>query len=190
MREHKQKLIEVIIDEQNEDRGGIYPKVLLYTHSDLSELFLHAKNSAKYTFLFLQEPSDIIGPEITIDLHRVKEVVVRYTSKNNTDLVKLLEAGGEFPSLFAVDRELKFQKIEPLSPTREAFRSAIRLFLEPQQIRVPEIQRNDVFSGKWRQNDVLDMASFMHERERKALKERVKKMGDVVFQMDLETVLR
>lgn len=125
-----------------------------------------------------------------MDLHRVKELSVRYTFSNNSDLISLLKADKEYPSVYAVDTELKVTKIHPLASTREAIRAAIRLFLEPKHIEVPESEKKDIFRGKWMEADVPDMAAFMHERERKALKERVKKMGDVVFQVDLETVLR
>lgn len=182
--------MELIINEQNENRGEIFPRIIPYTVPDLSELFLHAKNSAKYTFLFLQEPSDSVGPEITLDLHRVKELSVRYAFNNNTDLANLLKTSNKYPSLFAVDRGSKVQKIETEDSTRESFRIAVRLFLEPRHIKVPESEIKNIYRGKWIDAEVPDMASFMQERERKALKEKVKKMGDVIFQMDLETVLR
>lgn len=164
--------------------------MLPYTSSDLSDLFENVKSTTKYTILILQLSSDSIGPELAMDLHQVKELSVKYAFNDNENLVKILKTENEYPHLFAVDRNLNVQKLKALASTRDAFRAAIRLFLEPKHIDVPVSEKQNVFRGKWMEADVPDMASFMHERERKALKERVRKMGDVVFQMDLETVLR
>lgn len=190
VKEHRHRLLTVIINEQNDGRGVIYPDMLPYTLPETTEIFQTAKNNVKYTFLVLQDPSDLIGAEITMDLHRVKDITIRYSFNNNTELIKFLGANDEYPSLYVVDRNFKIEKIVTLASTREAFRAAIRLFLEPKHIKVPESDHDKIFQGKWMEAAVPDMASFMHERERKALKDRVKKMGDVVFQMDLETALR
>lgn len=190
LNEHRQKLIEIIINEQNEGRGKIFPSLLPYSSSDLSDLFQNARSTVKYSILVLQKPSDTFGQELAMDLHRVKEISVKYAVNDNQGLVSFLNAGSEYPYLYAIDRNLKVQKLEALDSTRGAFRAAIRLFLEPKHIEVPTSKKNNIFRGKWMEADVPDMAAFMHERERKALKERVRRMGDVVFQMDLETVLR
>lgn len=168
----------------------MYPTLLPYTLQDLSHLFQETKTSAKYTILILQTPTDTIGPELAMDLHRVKELSVKYAYNDNKDLVHFLKAGDKYPQLFAVDRDLKVQEVKTLASTREASRAAIRLFLEPKHIDVPTSEKQEIFRGKWMEAQVPDMASFMHERERKALKEKVKKMGDVVFQMDMEAALR
>lgn len=190
LQEHRQKLIEIIINEQKDGRGKMFPTLLPYTLQDLSQLFQDTKNTAKYTILVLQTSSDIIGPELALDLHRVKELNVRYAYNDNKDLVHFLKADEKFPQLYAIDRDLKVQGIQAMASTREAFRAAIRLFLEPKHIDVPTSEKHEIFRGKWMEANVPDMASFMHERERKALKEKIKKMGDVVFQMDLEAALR
>lgn len=180
----------MIIKEQNEGRGKIYPNMLPYSSSDLADLFQNAKSSSKYSILIIQKPSDTIGPELTMDLHRVKEISVKYALNDNKGLISFLKAGNEYPYLYAIEHNSKVQKLQALDSTRDAFRAAVRLFLEPKKIEVPVSKEHNLFRGKWMEADVPDMAAFMHERERKALKTRVMKMGDVVFQMDLETVLR
>lgn len=190
LKDHREKVLEIIKQEQSEGRGIMFPTLLPYSKSNLSDVFIHNKNTAKYSFLILQKPSDFIGSEVAMDLHRVKELVVRYAFSNNSELINLLKASDEFPSVYVIDRDKKVQKINALASTREGFRAAIRLFLEPKHIEVPTSEKQNIFRGKWIEAEVPDMSSFVHEKERKALKERLRKMGDVVFQMDLESVLR
>lgn len=156
---------------------------------NLSEVFLHVKD-VEYTFLIIQEPNDFIGPEVTMDLHKIKQIAIRYSFNNNSELIHLLNANDQYPHLFAIDRNLNVHKVNIFDTTREAFKTAIRIFLEPKHINIPLGEKKEIFKGKWMDAEVPDMSSFMHERERKALKERIKRMGDVIFQMDLETTLR
>lgn len=190
LKEHKEKLLSVIINEEKEGRGTIFPNLVPYNYHDLSSVFKSLPKEVKYVFLFIQESTEFIAQEITMDFHKMKDFVIRYAFQNNTELLKLLGVS-KTPILLSIDRDYNHQTISVDSSTREAYRIAISQFLKPKHIDVaPQNENKNIFRGKWKDYNIPDMASFMHQREREALKERLKKMGDVVFQMDLETALR
>ncbi|CAH1179070.1 unnamed protein product [Phaedon cochleariae] len=189
VREHRQKLLREIMNEQAEDRGKQYPNILPYTHEDLSLIFNGVDSDVRYTFLIVQEPTDFIGQELAMDFHKIRDISISYSFNNNTDLVKMLKLS-KFPAIFSVAQDLTFQSLNPSASSREAYKISISQFLKPKHITVPVNVKKEIFEGKWLENKAMDMKEFMHEREREALKEKIKKMGDVVFQMDLETALR
>lgn len=188
--EHRQKLLEVIIEEQNEGRGKIYPNLLPYTSNNVTQLFNSTSEKISYVFLIIQQPSQFLGQEITVDLQKMKEFIVRYGFSDNSELVRKLNVN-KFPALFVLGRDNTLQAVNAADATREGYKAAIHNYLLPKHINVPVDNKNkSIFTGKWLDAPVPDMTAFMQERERQALKEKVKKMGDVVFQMDLETALR
>ncbi|KAJ8929359.1 hypothetical protein NQ314_017963 [Rhamnusium bicolor] len=188
--EHRQKLIQVIVNEQIEGRGKMYPNLLPYTYDNKSKLFESVPEKVEYVFLIIQEPSQFLGHEVIMDLHKIKDFVVRYAYNNNTELVKSLNIN-KFPALYVIGRDNTFQALNSITDNRESYKATIRTFLIPKHINVPlDDKNNKMYTGKWADAPVPDMTAFMQEREREALKEKVKKMGDVIFQMDLETALR
>ncbi|XP_018569842.1 sulfhydryl oxidase 2 isoform X1 [Anoplophora glabripennis] len=188
--EHRQKLLEVIVQEQNESRGKMYPNLLPYDSNNVSQLYELISENVKYIFLIVQEPSQFVGEEVIMDLHHINDFIVRYAFNNNSELVNTLNVN-KYPALFAIEKGSSPQKLNSITSDREGFKIAIRSFLIPKNINVPLNDTNkQIYKGKWVEAQVPDMTSFMQEREREALKEKVKKMGDVVFQMDLETALR
>lgn len=188
--EHRQKLLEVIVREQNEGRGKIFPNLLPYNFKNVSKLFELISENLKYIFLIVQEPSEFVGQEVTMDLHRINVFTVRYTFNNNSELVNSLNVK-KFPALIAIGKDNSLQLLNATTADRDGFKTAIRSFLVSKHINVPINDTNkQIFRGKWADAQVPDMAAFIQEREREALKQKIKKMGDVVFQMDLETALR
>ncbi|KAJ8975173.1 hypothetical protein NQ317_011076 [Molorchus minor] len=188
--EHRQKLLQVIIEEQNEGRGKMYPDMLPYTYPDDSKLFESASENVKYVFLIIQQPTDFIGQDVIMDLHRIKDIVVKYTFNNNTDLVKSFKAD-LFPALYVMERGNTLQLLNSGSATRESYKVFIHNYLLPKNINVPVDNKNkSIFTGKWLDAPIQNISAVMQERELENLMEKVRKMGDVVFQMDLETALR
>ncbi|KAG5886745.1 hypothetical protein JTB14_019443 [Gonioctena quinquepunctata] len=165
--EHRQKIIEIMQKEQNENRGKIFPNLLPFTESKLKSLFNGASEKVKYALLFIQNPSDFIGQEIALDLNKIKEVVVRYTFDNNTELMRVLEATAtSIPALFFVNRDGTFHILNS-SPTRQAFSTAIYQIFNSKHIMVPKgVTDKHTNIGKWMDSKVPDMKEFMQERER------------------------
>ncbi|KAJ8922380.1 hypothetical protein NQ315_004323 [Exocentrus adspersus] len=188
--EHRRKLLEVIVQEQSEGRGKMYPNLLPYNSSSASDLFESVPENVKYTFLIIQEPNDFLGQEVAMDLHRINDSIVRYAFNNNTELVNSLNVK-KTPALFVLGRQDPLQPLSTVTADRDGYKTAMRSFLISKHINVPLVNSNkEIYTGKWADSQVPDMTAFLQEREREALKEKIKKMGDVVFQMDLETALR
>nr|XP_023027349.1 sulfhydryl oxidase 2 [Leptinotarsa decemlineata] len=188
MNEHRQKLIEIIQREQYEGRGKMFPSLFPYNNPNVNLLFDDAPKNAKYAFLIFQNPSSFLAQEIALDFNKIKDVVVRYTFNNNSELMNALQVS-TIPALVSIGRDSSVQTLTS-SESREAYSTAIRQFLKSKHIIVPGKVHEQAPVEKWVDSKVPDMKEFMQEREREALKEKVKKMGDVIFQMDLETVLR
>ncbi|RZC37276.1 Evr1 Alr and/or Thioredoxin domain containing protein [Asbolus verrucosus] len=188
---HRHFLIERMMTEQMEQRGLMYPNLLPYTHSDTSHLFDSIPHSTQYGFLIIEEPETYLGAEVALDLHKTPNIIVRYAFSNNSDLVSHFRIN-KFPVVISLDHNNNHQIFNIGSNSREQLKAVIGNFLLSKRIKVTDDtpKNKEIFTGKWLDAEVPDMSSLIQERARQALKERIKKMGDVVFQMDLETALR
>ncbi|CAH1987738.1 unnamed protein product [Acanthoscelides obtectus] len=183
--EHRKKLLDVLINEQTQGRGKHLPNLLPFSGKPVQTLH----DDVEYLILIIQKPTDYIGPELAMDLHKIKNIKVKYTYDNNTDLVDELKQK-DFPQLYVFGRKGD-RKLVPISEhSRDGYTKAIKGFLKDRHIAVSAEGSKNLFAGKQAEAEVPDMATFLHKKEQDALKERVKKIGDVVFQMDLETTLR
>lgn len=186
--EHRQKLLEKLVEEQLQKRATQLPSLLPFNSSSLNGIV----NDKKFAFLIVEEPDSFIGSEVIMDFNKhLKDFTIRRAFNNNSDLVLLLKVE-KVPSLYVVKKDLSVQLIENAQPSREGFNDAIRHYLANENINIPQEKRNntEIFTGKWKDVQVPSMEEFLREKERQALKERVKQMGDVVFQVDLESALR
>ncbi|KAF2898283.1 hypothetical protein ILUMI_07894 [Ignelater luminosus] len=187
---HKLFLIKKIIQEQREGRGKQFPNILPYIDSDASRLFDDVPSGTKYVFLILEQPDSMIGPEIAFDLHEASNIVIKYSLANNTALERNVRAV-KLPTIFVKGDDGTQEFLSEFVNTREGIRIAIREFLRPRSIQVPEVTtKKNIFTGKWIEADIPDMSALMEARETENLKKKIKQMGDVVFQADLETALR
>jgi thiol oxidase len=186
---HRHFLIQRLVAEQTEGRGTMYPNLLPYIHSDISHLFDSTPVGTQYAFLIIEKPDTYLGAEVALDLHKTPSIVVRHTFSNNTGLLNNY-AIGRLPTVMSVDRSNNYQLLAS-SGSRQEIKTVIANFLQNKHLRVTdESPKQEIFTGKWLDVEVPDMSSLIQERARQALKERIKLMGDVVFQMDLETALR
>ena len=187
---HRRNLINQIITEQREGRGKIFPNLIPYTYPNLNHLYDSVPPGTKFVFIIFEKEGMSAGPEVAVDLHTVPKIVVRYTYHNNTEIIKYLSIK-KLPFMAVVTDERQSQQFAQGLKTRESLRMAIKEFLKPKDIIIPDQESNEkLFTGKWIEAEVPDISSLMEAREKVALREKVKKMGDVVFQMDLEAALR
>ena len=186
--EHRRFLIDRLITEQKERRGAQYPNLLPYTHNALTYLFEGAPNTVEYAFLVVDRPGSYLGAAVALDLHKTHTIVVRYVNSNQTNLANL--GVTVVPTVIAMDRNHRSEMFT-IVESRDEIRNSISRFLNNKRVQVTDdTPRQEIFTGKWLDVKVPDMATLIQERSRQALKERIKRMGDVVFQMDLETALR
>ncbi|XP_057652924.1 sulfhydryl oxidase 2-like [Diorhabda carinulata] len=180
--EHRQNLLNVIIAEQKSGRGKMYPNLLPFVGKDIDELF---SNEFDQTFLIVQEYSDYLGQEVIMDLNKIKKANVRYAFYNNTELTNKI-AVKKVPALVVINKDKTFKFLQ-VKAKRELYKLAIQKYLGSIQIVSSSKER---YLGKGEDKNVPDVIDFLEEREKNKLKQKIKRMGDVVFQMDLETALR
>lgn len=187
---HRQALVKQLITEQIEGRGAIFPNLLPYTQVNLSYLYKSISGSIQYAFLIIEDQNTHLGAEVALDLHKTTSILIRYALNNNTALLNKLQIT-TYPTVIALDRNNNFEILPHNSNTREDIKSAIITFLLSKQVKVTDdTPKKEIFRGKWVDAPVPDMAALMQERAKTILREKIKKMGDVVFQADLETALR
>lgn len=187
---HREGLIKRILEEQREGRGKMYPDLSPYTQDSLSHVFEKVSLNTKYVF-FIFESGTYFGPEIALDLNNVKNIAVRYANESNKRLISDLKVT-TFPHMLVISDDNTKEQFSDGLKTREALLMAIKEYLKGKKVALPEDTKPAyTFEGKWMNAQVPDISLLLQaNKQRKDLKEKVKKMGDVVFQVDLETALR
>lgn len=186
---HKASLITKITQEQIAGRGKQYPNLLQYNYTNLNHLFEGIPLNTKYVFLIIEAKTKY-GAEVALDLANVPEIAIKYTQADNTVLMKTLGIN-KVPHMIVLSDTNESQQFSDGINSRETFKMAIEKFLRPKDINIPNKQeRKNIYTGKWIDAEVPDMNSLMEAREKKALRDKIKSMGDVVFQIDLESALR
>lgn len=188
----RNNLIGQMLVEQQEGRGKNWPLLLPYEKPDVMNIFDGVNDKIKYAFVIAENQTNL-AVEVAMDLQKVSEIIVRSVKIiETTDAFKNNYHITSIPKLLAVNRADKsVQHFNTETSSREALILQIKKFLTPKGIEISDLNTtSDIFKGKWIENEVPDIAALLEERERQALRLRVKQMGDVVFQMDLETALR
>ncbi|KAG5897427.1 hypothetical protein JTB14_032117 [Gonioctena quinquepunctata] len=178
--EHRKNLVDIMVKEQFEGRGKIFPNLKPFNYTDETRIFETDSQNPKYAFLVIQEANDDIGPSITLDFHKVKEAVVRYSFVNDTKIRKDL-----FPALYSVAKGYAPLFLSIPSADRLGFRMKITQYLSLENITVTEFHMHPHETPSFSDPQVTNTT-----QSELNLVEKIKKMGDVVFQVDLETALR
>ncbi|XP_019870515.2 sulfhydryl oxidase 1-like isoform X1 [Aethina tumida] len=170
--DHKVTLLETIVAEQKEGRGKQYPDISPYLSKHTDELFTDV--NVKYVFLVVQEPGSIVGQTIALDLAQNPNVRIRYATKENTDLLNSLNIQN-VPAVVVFDSNRNREVLTILDNPK----NTILDYLQSKNINVKNSQNSNEDNVETRIEPVED-----------AQLEKIKRMGDVVFQKDLETALR
>lgn len=187
---HRRYLVAKLLEEQLAGRGKQFPNLKPYTATSANHLFDNLPNEKQHAFLVLESKNTLYGAEVALDLHRGSNITIRYSPSNNTELHHSLGVTN-LPAVVAIARNGKPQVLPHNSSSRDDVRNAVRQHLFGKGVQLPEEpSKKDIYTGKWLEIEVPDMQSLMEAREFQQLKNRIKQMGDVVFQMDLETALR
>lgn len=185
---HKAYLLEKLVQEQADGRGKQYPNLQVYNHTNLNHMFVGIPVNTKYVFLVIEDETKY-GLEVALDLADVPQIAVKYAQAQNKDLLKFLSVT-KTPHMIVLSDTNESQQFAEGLNSRESFKMAIQKFLVPKEITVPVKSNENIFTGKWIEAEVPDISSLLEAREKKALRDKIKKMGDVVFQGDLESTLR
>lgn len=187
---HRRYLVAKMIEEQLAGRGKMFPNLLPYTCSNTDQLFDGFPQEKQYVFLILESQNTLYGAQLALDFNNLSNIVIRYASPNNTELYQALDIASP-PEMIVLKRNGKPHHFTEVLKSRDEIRNVIRNYLLNEGVQLPEEpKKKDIYTGKWVELEVPDIQSLMEAREFQQLKQRVKKMGDVVFQMDLETALR
>jgi len=176
--DHRHDLVKRIIKEQKEGRGTHYPKMLPFTGSTINSLFEDTPSETKYAVLLKQESDSLLGPELLLDLHRIPGVTTKYIYSNHTELLSHLPDSGT-PALYVIEKGQEARQLMVTSYERKVVIAAIKENLKA---------KNILFSIE--EDSKLGLDQYDKKKEVDALFDKVRKMGDVVFQMDLESALR
>ncbi|CAG9816071.1 unnamed protein product [Phaedon cochleariae] len=175
--EHRKNLVDILESEQFNGRGQIFPNLRPFNETELNKLFNIPSPNLTYAFLIIQESTDDIGPSITMDFHNVDSAVVRYSYVNDTFLKKDL-----FPALYVIEKDSGLQFLSIPSPSREGFKKTIVEYLTSKNVTLPE-------EHSYRNNSQFEIQETTSQNDT-LLRQKIKAMGDVVFQGDLESSLR
>nr|XP_023030357.1 sulfhydryl oxidase 2-like [Leptinotarsa decemlineata] len=178
--EHRRNLVTHMVKEQFEGRGKMLPNLKPFNYTDISKIFETQRGNPIYAFLIVQEPHDDVGASITMDFHEVKDIVVRYSYVNDTKLNKDL-----FPALYALEKGGILEFLSIPSAAREGFQMKISQYLMAKNVTVPKFSTSLNLSGNRTKPQSLNISDNEVQ-----LREKIRQMGDVVFQVDFESVLR
>lgn len=186
---HKQYILNKMVTEQKHGRGKQFPNLSPYNYTNLNHLFDGIPINTKYVFLVIEKDTRY-GMEVALDLANVPLIAVRYALSDNVALLKNLGASNNLLPYMVVlsdtNESVQFTNLN----SRENLKMTIHKFLKPKDINVPSGGTELIYTGKWLDENVPDISSLIEARERKTLRDKIKKMGDVIFQGDLETALR
>lgn len=183
--EHKKYLIDALIEDQAQGTSLIQPNLQPFVKGNVSEIFQSVPATIKYAILILQSPSDTIGAEIALDLHKLRnDVVIRYAFNNNTQLWNYL-GSNQLPAMYAMDRNLTLMYLNSFTLDSDGFGKTIVQYLVSKGIKIPE-----VIIANMNENMVLVDSNAKNTTESDMVMDKIKQMGDVVLQGDLETAIR
>ncbi|GLV42737.1 Quiescin sulfhydryl oxidase 1 [Carabus blaptoides fortunei] len=186
----RRNLVEQLLKEQQDSRAKSLPPLLPYTESSVNDIFNGVADTVQFAFIIVEDKTNT-SVEVALDLHKVPEILIRSVKRQeNNDFIQNYHIAS-YPKVLAVNRVDK--SVEHFNNdiiTRDGILKAIKDFLKPKGIEISEEKKENLFKGKWIENEIPDIAALLEARERQTLRQKVKQMGDVVFQMDLETALR
>lgn len=180
---HKRHLLDALIEDQAKGTSRIDPNLQPFNKRNISDIF-ESTSDTSHAILIVQEVNDTIGPELAIDFHQIKDVVIRYSFSNNTKLIDFL-GSNQLPSMYTIDRAFNVLHLNSFTLNQEGFGKTILHYLNSKNVQVPENIDNE-FKVKITDEEKVNVNGSNLD----ILIEQVKQIGDVVFQADMETVLR
>lgn len=160
-----------------------------YRSADTKNLWKDLPSGVKYNFLIFETVDSFLATEVALDLHNISSVQVRGVTSENEPLTIMLGVN-KFPTLIALGRNGTQQTINVRYPTREGMRKAIKEFLTLKGITIDMYNNPDEHPGDWMKADVPDVLDIMEQTRQKKEQDEIRGLGDVLFQLDLETALR
>ncbi|KAK9877899.1 hypothetical protein WA026_020125 [Henosepilachna vigintioctopunctata] len=170
--------------EQKNNRAKMLPYLHAYEHSDISKIFDKAKQEVQFAFLVLEDDDTMLGIEAALTFHKVPNIFITYSQKSNNVLARSLNFN-EFPSLIIIRG----------GATKPVVEESFQKIHNVKEYIINFLKRKDINVDTYLSYNEKDLKNVQDNNKTKTLIEqdiikKVKAMGDVVFQMDLETTLR
>lgn len=177
-----QLVIDTINSEQEKGRAQMIPKLNPYNHSDVSNVFDYAQSEVKLGILII-ENNDLTAIQAILTFHKVPNIFITYSSSSNDALISSLDLSNDLPAVIILSREGPFvrKKITNVISVKEV----IVKFFKDEQIEIEKYITSSV-----NKNKELIVEKDLNKMEEHEMLDKVRRMGDVVFQMDLEMALR
>ncbi|XP_066254593.1 sulfhydryl oxidase 2-like [Euwallacea similis] len=176
--DHRYDLVREIMIEQKQGRGKQFPDISPFSGSNIQAIFHGAASDIKIALLLIQEPESLLGPQLLLDLHKTPHLITKYAYSNNTDLIAGLPHSGS-SSLHLIEKKKEAETLRPPFYDRKDILDFLKEKLKERDIEINfETEKEKKEKLQEKQQEVNDLL------------EKIKKMGDAVFQMDLETALR
>lgn len=183
------EIVGILQKEQLEGRGAHWPNITPYRSNDVNNLWreFESHETVNYVFLIFVEDVDPLATQVILDLSTMQGVEIRSVLSENEILARLMGVH-TFPSLVLIEHlKTESEHLHPEENTRESFRRTIKSYLEAKGFIVPqEPKLVEIIQPK----EVPSFAELAKAQETEKHIKKMKKMGDVVFLVDLENALR
>ncbi|XP_044746119.1 sulfhydryl oxidase 1-like isoform X2 [Coccinella septempunctata] len=177
-----QLVINTIIAEQDKGRAQMIPKLHPYNHSDVSKVFELARSEDKFAFLII-ENVDLIGVQTILTFHRVPHIFITYALKSNEVLIDSLGVSNSLPTVVILSRDGRV--VNKNFTNAVSLKDVIIKFLKGEGI---EVEKYVTYNSDNQDKSLKE--KDLKKSEENEMIDKVRRMGDVIFQMDLETALR
>lgn len=183
---HIKAIANLLIIEQKQGNAKKMPNLLPYMSGEVDNIFQNLHGDIKHVFLIIENGSkpSYLGVEAILRFHKVREIMVTYSFDNNSALIDKL-GENDLPLVITISRGNSYKNYLKVKNINDVVKH-IEDFLERNKIEIP---KDDIKEDK-REQQENEGFNLDKNEDRLKLITKLKKMGDVVFQMDLETTLR
>lgn len=173
----REKYIEFLRNETHVPEH--WPKLSAFKGKQLKELFDNVPDHVDYIFLIYNSNESSVGNEVALDLHLIKEIVIRQIETADVGLAYGLSITR---NLAVINRNLEIVKLPIHTYSRTVVATAIKEFLSHRGIFMPVVT-----NVGYNPNGISGISDNI--RNQKVI-EYVKLMNGAIYQADLEQAIR
>ncbi|XP_022185343.2 sulfhydryl oxidase 1 [Nilaparvata lugens] len=191
---HVDDMVTALVKELETEQYSGYSKKNLnlkpFNESDLNLLWFNVPPTVKYTFLVVQDETNVsynLGSEVALDLLPVKESQTRTVYTSNKGLMLTLPTTIT-PNVYAVNRSNNHvENLQLEDATVKGIIDKVVAFLKANGINASLTEKKDVSDFEF---DFYQAKRVMESLEEIRKKLDKKNLSDVIFQVDLESALQ
>lgn len=173
----RNKLINLLKNETISSSS--WPNLSPLEDINVQNIFHQYPDKVQYIFIIYESPNSNIGYEIALDLHSIKEIIIKQVL--NEEVANGLSLNGK-PSLTVINRAIETTNLPIMNYNRQSVVDAIKNFVEKRGIKIT----NNILTS----SEVATIGNNGIALQNEALRQKSKIMKDVIFQADLEAAIR